>query len=105
MFTCLQSALSSSWLTKFLFFLPPPTQVWQDFFQSMQVSLLFAQNCSRIFWLPATKAKVEGAENARQLQTKRLKGAAYAKKYSAEGATKDDYDQSESVGTFAIFSN
>jgi hypothetical protein len=51
-------------------------------------------------------AKVERAENARQLQTKRLKGAAaYAKKYFSEGATKDDDDQSESVGTRAILSN
>ncbi|PLW39290.1 hypothetical protein PCASD_05314 [Puccinia coronata f. sp. avenae] len=46
--------------------------------------------------ITATKAKLERAENARQLQTKRLKGAAYAKKYASEGATKNDDDLSES---------
>jgi hypothetical protein len=55
--------------------------------------------------ITATKAKLERAENARQLQTKRLKGAAYAKKYASEGATKNDDDLSESVGTRAILSN
>ncbi|KAA1132444.1 hypothetical protein PGTUg99_009453 [Puccinia graminis f. sp. tritici] len=42
-----------------------------------------------------TKAKLERAETARQLQTKRLKGAAYAKKYASEGAKKEDGDESE----------
>ncbi|POW22441.1 hypothetical protein PSHT_01345 [Puccinia striiformis] len=42
-----------------------------------------------------TKGKLERAESARQLQTKRLKGAAYAKKHASEGAKKEEDDDSE----------
>jgi hypothetical protein len=52
-----------------------------------------------------TKAKLERAETARQLQTKRLKGAAYAKKYATEGAKKEDGDESENVGLCLILSH
>ncbi|KAH9447634.1 hypothetical protein Pst134EB_021644 [Puccinia striiformis f. sp. tritici] len=42
-----------------------------------------------------TKGKLERAESARQLQTKQLKGAAYAKKHASEGAKKEEDDDSE----------